>query len=151
MGVTALLVASKYEEIFSPDIADFVYITDNAYTSSEIREMEIMILKELNFNLGRPLPIHFLRRASKAGEVSTCPHYLELSYMCKVYQDCFQHFYCVILLAFCLHSGSRTTQLCNSTMWSNLTTSLAASSGSCLYLLGPVFSLGGSNFTVIVN
>lgn len=98
MGVTALLVASKYEEIFSPDVADFVYITDNAYTSSEIREMEIMILKELNFNLGRPLPIHFLRRASKAGEVSTCPRYLELSYMCKVYQDCFQHFYCVILL-----------------------------------------------------
>uniref|UniRef100_A0A8C4Y0T8 Cyclin B2 n=1 Tax=Gopherus evgoodei TaxID=1825980 RepID=A0A8C4Y0T8_9SAUR len=67
-GVTALLLASKYEEIFSPDIADFVYITDNAYSSSQIREMEMMILKELNFDLGRPLPLHFLRRASKAGE-----------------------------------------------------------------------------------
>ncbi|XP_049668968.1 G2/mitotic-specific cyclin-B2 [Accipiter gentilis] len=76
VGVTALLVASKYEEIFSPDIADFVYITDNAYTSSEIREMEIMILKELNFNLGRPLPIHFLRRASKAGEADAKQHTL---------------------------------------------------------------------------
>ncbi|XP_074901509.1 G2/mitotic-specific cyclin-B2 [Buteo buteo] len=76
VGVTALLVASKYEEIFSPDVADFVYITDNAYTSSEIREMEIMILKELNFNLGRPLPIHFLRRASKAGEADAKQHTL---------------------------------------------------------------------------
>ncbi|MGH0178402.1 UNVERIFIED_CONTAM: hypothetical protein FKN15_003849 [Acipenser sinensis] len=29
--------------------------------------MEMLILKELNFELGRPLPLHFLRRASKAG------------------------------------------------------------------------------------
>ncbi|NXC97596.1 CCNB2 protein, partial [Certhia familiaris] len=76
VGVTALLVASKYEEILSPDVADFVYITDNAYTSSEIREMEMIILKELNFDLGRPLPIHFLRRASKAGEADAKQHTL---------------------------------------------------------------------------
>lgn len=56
--------------MFSPNIEDFVYITDNAYTSSQIREMETQILKELKFELGRPLPLHFLRRASKAGEVS---------------------------------------------------------------------------------
>ncbi|NXU62925.1 CCNB2 protein, partial [Horornis vulcanius] len=76
VGVTALLVASKYEEILSPDVADFVYITDNAYTSNEIREMEMIILKELNFDLGRPLPIHFLRRASKAGEADAKQHTL---------------------------------------------------------------------------
>ncbi|XP_008935965.1 PREDICTED: G2/mitotic-specific cyclin-B2, partial [Merops nubicus] len=76
VGVTAMLVASKYEEIFSPDVADFVYITDNAYTGSEVREMEILILKELNFDLGRPLPIHFLRRASKAGEADAKQHTL---------------------------------------------------------------------------
>ncbi|XP_051652452.1 G2/mitotic-specific cyclin-B2 [Manacus candei] len=76
VGVTAMLVASKYEEILCPDIADFVYITDNAYTSSEIREMEMIILKELNFDLGRPLPIHFLRRASKAGEANAKQHTL---------------------------------------------------------------------------
>ncbi|NWU09634.1 CCNB2 protein, partial [Cephalopterus ornatus] len=76
VGVTAMLLASKYEEILCPDVADFVYITDNAYTSSEIREMEIIILKELNFDLGRPLPIHFLRRASKAGEADAKQHTL---------------------------------------------------------------------------
>ncbi|NXC23821.1 CCNB2 protein, partial [Campylorhamphus procurvoides] len=76
VGVTALLIASKYEEILCPDVADFVYITDNAYTSQEIREMEIIILKELNFDLGRPLPIHFLRRASKAGEADAKQHTL---------------------------------------------------------------------------
>ncbi|NWU84677.1 CCNB2 protein, partial [Onychorhynchus coronatus] len=76
VGVTAMLLASKYEEILCPDVADFVYITDNAYTSSEIREMEMIILKELNFDLGRPLPIHFLRRASKAGEADAKQHTL---------------------------------------------------------------------------
>ncbi|XP_010158151.1 PREDICTED: G2/mitotic-specific cyclin-B2 [Eurypyga helias] len=76
VGVTALLLASKYEEMLCPDIADFVYITDNAYTTEEVRAMEIMILKELNFDLGRPLPIHFLRRASKAGEADAKQHTL---------------------------------------------------------------------------
>lgn len=78
MGVTALLLASKYEELFCPTVADLVYITDNSYTSDEIKEMEIVMLKGLNFDLGRPLPIHFLRRASKAGEVGTCTHYVDL-------------------------------------------------------------------------
>lgn len=27
-----MLIASKYEEIYSPEIRDFVYITDKAYT-----------------------------------------------------------------------------------------------------------------------
>ncbi|NXN67125.1 CCNB2 protein, partial [Himantopus himantopus] len=76
VGVTALFLASKYEELISPCVEDFVYITDNAYTSDEVRKMEIMILKELNFSLGRPLPLHFLRRASKAGEADVKQHTL---------------------------------------------------------------------------
>ena len=71
VGVTAMLIASKYEEMYAPEIADFVYITDNAYSKADIRRMECLILKTLDFNLGRPLPLHFLRRNSKAGEVSS--------------------------------------------------------------------------------
>ena len=41
VGVTAMLIASKYEEIYPPIVSDFVYITDNAYTSAEIRQMEL--------------------------------------------------------------------------------------------------------------
>ena len=44
---------------------DFVYITDNAYSQSEIRGMEQQIMAVLKFDLGRPLPLHFLRRNSK--------------------------------------------------------------------------------------
>lgn len=69
VGVTAMLLASKYEEMYVPEVGDFAYITDDAFTKLQIREMEMLILRELNFELGRPLPLHFLRRASKAGNV----------------------------------------------------------------------------------
>lgn len=71
VGVTAMLVACKYEEMYVPLVGDFAYIADDAFTKAQIREMEMLILSELNFELGRPLPLHFLRRASKAGNAST--------------------------------------------------------------------------------
>jgi hypothetical protein len=74
VGVSAMLVAAKYEEMYPPEIGDFVYITDKAYKESEIRTMEIAIIKALNFDLGRPLPINFLRRCSKAGLVDEHVH-----------------------------------------------------------------------------
>ena len=76
VGVAAMLVAAKYEEIYAPEVKDFVYITDRAYTEKEILKMEIKILSVLNFDLGRPLPLHFLRRASKAGSVEAITHTL---------------------------------------------------------------------------
>ena len=33
VGVCCMLVASKYEEIYPPEIKDFAYITDKAYSS----------------------------------------------------------------------------------------------------------------------
>ncbi|XP_039614571.1 G2/mitotic-specific cyclin-B1-like [Polypterus senegalus] len=71
VGVTAMLIASKYEEIFSPRIADFSYITDHSCTRAQIREMERCILQVLNFNLSFPIALHFLRRVAKVGDAST--------------------------------------------------------------------------------
>lgn len=36
VGVSALLIACKYEEIYPPDLKDFVYITDRAYTKQDV-------------------------------------------------------------------------------------------------------------------
>lgn len=79
VGVTAMLVACKYEEMYAPEVGDFAYITDNAFTKSQILEMEQLVLRTLNFQLGRPLPLHFLRRASKVANVSSAmnlPRYI---------------------------------------------------------------------------
>ena len=56
-----------------------MYITDRAYTESQIREMEIKILAALGIELGRPSPLHFLRRNSKAGNVDALMHTLAKS------------------------------------------------------------------------
>lgn len=69
VGVTAMFLASKYEEMYPPEISDFAYVTDRAYTTAQIRDMEMTILRVLKFQLGRPLPLQFLRRASKIYEV----------------------------------------------------------------------------------
>lgn len=74
VGVTALFIASKYEELFPPAIGDFIYITDDTYTKNQLLDMEIRIMKALDFNLSRPLPIHFLRRFSKAASAEDCHH-----------------------------------------------------------------------------
>lgn len=76
VGVTAMFIAAKYEEMYAPEIGDFVYITDNAYTQNQIRDTEIKIMQVLRFDMGRPLPLHFLRRNSKAGQVDATSHTL---------------------------------------------------------------------------
>lgn len=44
VGVSAMLIASKYEEIYAPEVRDFVYISDNAYSHEEVVAMESLML-----------------------------------------------------------------------------------------------------------
>jgi len=76
VGVAAMFLVSKIEEVYAPTIADFVYITDNAYTESQIRKMELNIIEALNFDLCQPVSLNFLRRYSKAGDVDVLQHSL---------------------------------------------------------------------------
>ena len=62
VGVTALFIASKYEEIYPPELKDFVYITDNAYSKVEVIQMEFHILSIMSFNLSIPTCNRFLER-----------------------------------------------------------------------------------------
>jgi hypothetical protein len=57
-----MLIASKYEEIYAPEVRDFVYITDKTYTKEDIIKMEYKILKALNFETLSVYPYTFLQR-----------------------------------------------------------------------------------------
>jgi cyclin B len=60
LGVTTLLVASKYEEIYAPETRDFVYISDNVYSQEEIFKMEALICTVLKFEFSYPSMLGFL-------------------------------------------------------------------------------------------
>ena len=54
IGVTCMLIACKYEEIYSPEVFDFVYITENSYEKKDIIDLEMEILTLLDFNVTVP-------------------------------------------------------------------------------------------------
>jgi hypothetical protein len=62
VGITAMLIASKYEEIYPPEIRDCVCITDNAYSRQDILAMEASILRILEFKISAPTAYPFCNR-----------------------------------------------------------------------------------------
>ena len=68
VGVTCMFIASKYEEIYPPDLRDFVYVTDKAYTKQQILQCEGQILLALNFNITFNSSYLFLQRFNKLTE-----------------------------------------------------------------------------------
>lgn len=62
IGVTAMLIASKYEEIYAPEVRDFVYITERNCSKNEILQLEAEILSKLNFQVLCVYPYTFLER-----------------------------------------------------------------------------------------
>ncbi|KAJ4968676.1 hypothetical protein NE237_015377 [Protea cynaroides] len=66
VGVGAMLLASKYEELWAPEVDDFVCISDRAYTREQILAVEKAILGKLEWILTVPTPYVFLVRFIKA-------------------------------------------------------------------------------------
>jgi len=65
VGVSAMLIASKYEEIYPPILKDFVHICNKSFTASQILKMEQKILFAVDFDVKSHSPLRFLERFSK--------------------------------------------------------------------------------------
>ena len=66
VGVTAMFIASKYEEVLSPHVQNFVHVADDGFPETEILSAERFVLASLDYDLSYPNPMNFLRRISKA-------------------------------------------------------------------------------------
>lgn len=66
VGITAMFIASKYEEVLSPHVQNFKHVADDGFSEDEILSAERYMLGVLQFNLSYPNPLNFLRRISKA-------------------------------------------------------------------------------------
>lgn len=68
VGSVALYIAAKYEEINCPSLKEIVHISEYVYSEEEIIKAEKFMIDVLDFDMGWPGPMGFLRRTSKADE-----------------------------------------------------------------------------------
>ncbi|XWS20354.1 hypothetical protein CRYUN_Cryun31cG0094300 [Craigia yunnanensis] len=81
LGITCMLIASKYEEICAPRVEKFCFITDNTYTREEVLKMESQVLKYFGFQLFAPTAKTFLRRFIRAAQASYKSSSIEVEYL----------------------------------------------------------------------
>ncbi|KAL4429760.1 hypothetical protein ABPG74_004397 [Tetrahymena malaccensis] len=84
VGIAALFIACKYEEIYPPEVKDFTHVCDDAYTKQELFEYEGLILQVLNFNITTPSAFRFLERYARIAEFDqkqflTALYFLEMA------------------------------------------------------------------------
>ncbi|XP_070554499.1 G2/mitotic-specific cyclin-A-like [Ptychodera flava] len=68
VGAASMFLAAKFEEIYPPEVGEFVYITDDTYTKKQVLRMEHLILKVLSFDLAIPTINVFLNRFLRAAQ-----------------------------------------------------------------------------------
>ncbi|XP_068121127.1 cyclin-A1 [Hyperolius riggenbachi] len=83
VGTAAILLAAKYEEIYPPDVDEFVYITDDTYTKKQLLRMEHLLLKVLAFDMTVPTINHFLLQYISKNNIGTKTEHLAM-YMAEL-------------------------------------------------------------------
>ncbi|KAI0710022.1 cyclin-like protein [Earliella scabrosa] len=69
VGVTAMFIAAKYEEILAPSVEEFVFMTERGYTKEEILKGERIMLQTLDFKISHYCsPYSWMRKISKADD-----------------------------------------------------------------------------------
>ena len=76
VGVVALLIASKYEDIYPPKVKELADITDGAYVANQLIVMENKVISCLNFDLFYPTQWHFLECYKKKLNLNEITFYL---------------------------------------------------------------------------
>ena len=83
VGVSSMLIACKYEEIWPPQIRDYIHMCDKAYTKDQIIEMELCMLSALDFNVDFVSSNSFLERFVQISKADQTTHNLA-QYMLEI-------------------------------------------------------------------
>mgnify|MGYP001129157259 CR=1 FL=1 len=68
LGVATLLISTKYEEIYPPDLRDLLAVSENKFTRDTVIQMEKEILQTLDFKVTSPSAYRFLQRFRRVSE-----------------------------------------------------------------------------------
>ncbi|XP_042143582.1 G2/mitotic-specific cyclin-A-like [Ixodes scapularis] len=83
VGTAALYIAAKFEEIYAPEVSEFVFITDDTYTKQQVLRMEQLVLKVLSFDMAAPTIYYFLLRFAEVGKAPDTVKHLA-HYLCEL-------------------------------------------------------------------
>ena len=76
LGLTCLYISAKANEVTYPTIDKFINLTDNAYKKEELLNMEIHVLKSLNFDILSSTPEEFYNILSQNFNFNRIQHHL---------------------------------------------------------------------------
>ena len=82
LGITALHIAAKYEEIYPPSLNKLIRVTQSNTTKQEVIEMEIKMLTVLDFDILLPSAFTFLERFCRLIQVKDKVFFLA-QYFCE--------------------------------------------------------------------
>ncbi|XP_070576225.1 G1/S-specific cyclin-E-like isoform X2 [Ptychodera flava] len=123
IGITALFIAAKLEEIYPPRLTEFAYVTDGACTEAEILSEELVMLKALNWDLS-PVTVNtwlnvylqlcHLHRIEESGQNFAFPNYspsmfvqvAQLLDLCVLDIGCVQYRYSILAASALYHIAS---------------------------------------------
>lgn len=71
LGISAMLIATKYEEIYPPTVKDFIIISGRKLQADHILQMEMHILTTIEFEVQQTSPFRFLERFTKLGHADS--------------------------------------------------------------------------------
>ena len=103
LGISALLISCKINEIYYPSITNFIKLTDNTYKKEELIKMEDDVLQILEYNVLTPTSIQFYQIISKYFNFDDKLHYLGKFFLENSLIDYEMIFFHLQLLHFHVH------------------------------------------------
>ncbi|XP_062848171.1 G1/S-specific cyclin-E2 [Trichomycterus rosablanca] len=143
IGITSLFIAAKMEEIYPPKLHEFAYVTDGACDEDEILEMELIMLKALNWELCPETVVSWLKLYSqvdslKDGSNFLVPQFAQETYikiiqlldLCILDINSLDYQYGVLAAAaFCHFTSFETVQRVSGLTWDSIS--------SCVQWMAP--------------
>lgn len=92
VGITALVISAKYEEVVCPDLSSFLLLSDRSFSENEIKKAEKYMLYSLGYKMNFVSPLIFLRRVSRANNYEAksrkmAKYFLELMILHKKFAN----------------------------------------------------------------
>jgi hypothetical protein len=75
LGATSLFMAGKYEEIYPPQLKDYLPLCENAFTKVDLLAVETKMLAAVDFKLAVPSALKFLHRYSHVAGLAKKEHH----------------------------------------------------------------------------